>query len=124
MPRRRPTLLHLQSLPMRLSDFDFELPAELIAQHPGARRTDSRLLHVADSLADLRFTDLPALLAPGDLLVFNDTRVLRARLHGRKDTGGRVEVLVERVLGEHEALVQLRASKPPKPGARLRWSVS
>ncbi|HEY0877545.1 MAG TPA: tRNA preQ1(34) S-adenosylmethionine ribosyltransferase-isomerase QueA [Zeimonas sp.] len=112
-------------MPMRLSDFDFELPAELIAQHPGARRADSRLLHVApDALADLRFADLPALLAPGDLLVFNDTRVLRARLHGTKDTGGRVEALVERVLGEHEALVQLRASKPPRPGARLRWGAS
>jgi len=110
---------------MRLSDFDFELPIELIAQHPGTQRADSRLLHVArDSLVDLRFSDLPGLLAPGDLLVFNDTRVLHARLHGTKDTGGRVEALVERVVGEHEALVQLRASKPPKPGTRLRWSTS
>jgi len=107
---------------MRLSDFDFELPPELIAQHPGTRRADSRLLHVTrDSLADLHFADLPSLLAPGDLLVFNDTRVLRARLHGTKDTGGRIEALVERVLDEREALVQLRASKPPKPGTRLHW---
>ncbi len=110
---------------MRLSDFDFELPPELIAQHPGTRRADSRLLHVTrDSLADLRFPDLPTLLAADDLLVFNDTRVIRARLHGAKDSGGRVEALVERVLGAHEALVQLRASKPPRPGARLRWRTS
>ncbi len=110
---------------MRLSDFDFELPPELIAQHPGTRRADSRLLHVTrDSLADLRFPDLPTLLAADDLLVFNDTRVIRARLHGAKDSGGRVEALVERVLGAHEALVQLRASKPPRPGARLHWRTS
>ncbi len=110
---------------MRLGDFDFELPPELIAQHPGARRADSRLLHVTpDALTDLRFPDLPTLLAPGDLLVFNDTRVIRARLHGVKDTGGRVEALVERVLDAHDALVQLRASKPPKPGTRLRWRTS
>ncbi|MCD6681308.1 MAG: tRNA preQ1(34) S-adenosylmethionine ribosyltransferase-isomerase QueA [Burkholderiaceae bacterium] len=110
---------------MRLSDFDFELPPELIAQHPGARRADSRLLRVArDSLVDLLFRDLPTLLVPGDLLVFNDTRVIRARLHGAKDTGGRVEALVERVLDEHEALAQLRASKPPHPGARLQWRTS
>ncbi len=107
---------------MRLSDFDFDLPSELIAQHPSARRAESRLLHVGDGpFADLRFDALPSLLAPGDLLVFNDTRVLRARLHGAKATGGRIEALVERVLGEHEALVQLRASKPPKPGMRLQW---
>ncbi len=110
---------------MRLGDFDFELPSQLIAQHPGARRADSRLLHVArDSLTDLRFRDLPTLISPGDLLVFNDTRVIRARLHGTKDTGGRVETLVERVLDEHEALVQLRASKPPRPGTRLHWRAS
>jgi len=110
---------------MRLSDFDFDLPPELIAQHPGPRRADSRLLHVArDALVDLRFRDLPTLLVPGDLLVFNDTRVIRARLHGTKDTGGRVETLVERVLDEHEALVQLRASKPPRPGTRLHWRAS
>lgn len=107
---------------MRLSDFDFELPAELIAQHPAAQRTQSRLLQVAaDGLHDLRFTDLPALLAPGDLLVFNDTRVLRARLFGSKATGGRFEALIERVTGEHEALAQLRVSKPPRPGSRLLW---
>ncbi len=110
---------------MRLSDFDFALPPELIAQRPGEHRADSRLLHVArDSLADLRFRDLPTLIAPGDLLVFNDTRVIRARLHGTKDSGGRVEALVERVLDAHEALVQLRASKPPRPGTRLQWRTS
>ncbi len=107
---------------MRLSDFDFELPPELIAQHPEASRSASRLLHVrADGRSDLHFGDLPALLAPGDLLVFNDTRVLRARLRGRKASGGRVEALVERVTGEREALAQLRASKPPRPGTRLEW---
>ncbi|MCO5101972.1 MAG: tRNA preQ1(34) S-adenosylmethionine ribosyltransferase-isomerase QueA [Burkholderiaceae bacterium] len=110
---------------MRRSDFDFALPPELIAQHPGAHRADSRLLHVTrDSLADLRFRDLPALVAAGDLLVFNDTRVIRARLRGTKDSGGRIEALVERVLGAHEALVQLRASKPPRPGTRLLWRSS
>jgi len=110
---------------MRLSDFDFALPPELIAQHPRAHRADSRLLHVTrDSLADLRFRDLPALIDVGDLLVFNDTRVIRARLHGTKDSGGRIEALVERVLDAHEALVQLRASKPPRPGTRLQWRAS
>ena len=110
---------------MRLSDFDFDLPPELIAQHPGAARSASRLLHVRrDGLDDLRFDALPALLEPGDLLVFNDTRVLRARLHGTKASGGRVEALVERVTGEHEALAQLRVSKPPPPGMRLVWRSS
>ncbi len=110
---------------MRLGDFDFDLPRELIAQHPSERRGGSRLLHVEPhALTDLRFDALPSLLAPGDLLVFNDTRVLHARLHGSKETGGRVEALVERVLDEHEALVQLRASKPPRPGARLTWRAS
>ncbi|RPH66586.1 MAG: tRNA preQ1(34) S-adenosylmethionine ribosyltransferase-isomerase QueA [Burkholderiales bacterium] len=108
---------------MRLSDFDFELPPELIAQHPGAARSASRLLHVRrDVLADLRFDMLPALLEPGDLLVFNDTRVLRARLRGAKASGGRVEALIERITGdEREALAQLRTSKPPRPGTRLIW---
>jgi len=110
---------------MQLSDFDFELPAELIAQHPAASRSASRLLHVGrDTLTDLRFDALPGLLAPGDLLVFNDTRVLRARLRGSKASGGRIEALVERVTGECEALVQLRASKPPRPGGRLSFRSS
>ena len=103
-----------------LDDFDYLLPQELIAQAPLARRTDSRLLQVSPKLADLHFSDLPSLLAPGDLLVFNDTRVIHARLFGTKDTGGQVEVMIERPLGPHEALAQIRASKSPKPGTRLR----
>ncbi len=102
-----------------LYDFDYLLPDELIAQAPLDRRTDSRLLQVQPSLADLHFADLPSLLTPGDLLVFNDTRVMHARLFGTKDTGGQVEVMIERPLGSHEALAQIRASKSPKPGTRL-----
>lgn len=102
-----------------LDDFDYPLPQELIAQAPLDRRTDSRLLQVGPQLADLHFADLPALLSPGDLLVFNDTRVIHARLFGTKDTGGQVEVMIERPLGAHEALAQVRASKSPKPGTRL-----
>ena len=104
---------------MFLSDFDYELPPDLIAQYPPARRRDSRLLVVGKSLEDRKFKDLPALLHDGDLLVFNDTRVIRARLHGRKQTGGQVEVLVERVLPASEILAQVRASKTPKPGMIL-----
>ncbi len=102
-----------------LDDFDYPLPEALIAQMPLEHRTDSRLLCVQPTLADLQFSDLPTLLAPGDLLVFNDTRVLHARLFGTKDTGGQVEVMIERPLGSHEALAQIRASKSPKPGSRL-----
>jgi S-adenosylmethionine:tRNA ribosyltransferase-isomerase len=105
---------------LRLSDFDYTLPPELIAQAPAARRRDSRLLHVAPAaLADLAFADLPKLCAPGDLMIFNDTRVLRARVHGRRDTGGRVELLLERITGAHQAWVQLRASHPPRVGGTL-----
>lgn len=107
---------------MRVSDFDYELPPELIAQHPAAERTASRLLHVdgpAGTMRDLLFRDIFDLLEPGDLLVANDTRVIKARLHGCKDTGGEVEVLVERVLDAHRALAQVRASKTPKPGRML-----
>ena len=103
-----------------LDDFDYSLPEELIAQAPLDRRTDSRLLRAQPETADLRFSDLPALLSPGDLLVFNDTRVLHARLYGTKDTGGQVEVMIERPLGAHEALAQIRASKSPRPGTRLQ----
>lgn len=102
-----------------LDDFDYPLPDELIAQAPLAGRSDSRLLRAQPSPADLHFTDLPTLLNPGDLLVFNDTRVIHARLFGTKDTGGQVEVMIERPLGAHEALAQIRASKSPKPGTRL-----
>ncbi len=100
--------------------FDFPLPPELIAQHPARERSASRLLHVhGPNLADLRFTDLPDLLAPGDLLVFNDTRVIKARFFGQKDSGGQVEVLLERIVDERHALAQVRASKSPKAGTRI-----
>ena len=105
---------------LRRSDFHFELPPALIAQQPPPVRSASRLLVLDDPVRDARMTDLPGLLNPGDLLVFNDTRVIPARLYGEKDTGGRVEILVERLLGERDALAQVRASKPPKPGTRLR----
>ena len=104
---------------MFLSDFDYELTPDLIAQYPPARRRDSRLLVVGKSLEDRQFKDLPALLHDGDLLIFNDTRVIRARLHGRKQTGGQVEILVERALLASEILAQVRASKTPKPGMIL-----
>jgi len=106
---------------LTLADFDFELPDALVAQHPAPGRTASRLLRLAgDTLADHAFADLPQLLAPGDLLVFNDTRVIKARLAGERESGGRVEALVERILGPHEALAQVRASNAPRPGVRLR----
>jgi len=107
---------------LKRTDFQYELPAELIAQHPLPGRTDSRLLHLGlrdGALEDLRFRDLPALLAPGDLLVFNDTRVIPARLFGHKDSGGRVEVMLERLVGEAECLAQLRVSKPLREGGRV-----
>ena len=106
---------------MRRSDFDYELPPELIAQQPAAERSASRLLQVAPSgLADRQIRELPALLAPGDLLVFNDTRVIPARLFGVKPTGGRVEILVERVLESGRFLAQLGVSKKPRPGGEIR----
>ena len=108
---------------MRRSDFSYDLPPELIAQTPAGQRSGSRLLDVGldgdAPLADLRMTDLPDLLDPRDLLIFNDTRVIPARLFGRKPTGGRVQMLVERVLGEHEMLAQIGASKTPKPGGTI-----
>jgi S-adenosylmethionine:tRNA ribosyltransferase-isomerase len=106
---------------LTVDDFDFALPPALIAQHPAATRTGSRLLHVAgNTIADLRFTDLPALVAPGDLLVFNDTKVIRARLFGQKESGGQVEVLIERIVDAQHAIAQVRASKSPKTGSRIR----
>lgn len=105
---------------MRTDEFDFLLPERLIAQHPPERRGASRLLHVHGvELEDRLFADLPALVGQHDVLVFNDTRVLKARLFGAKASGGKVEVMVERVLGEHEVLAQVRASKSPKPGSRM-----
>ncbi len=110
------------SRPYTLADFDFELPAELIAQHPAPERSASRLLDATGAQpVDRVFRDLPALLEPGDLLVFNDTRVIKARLLGAKASGGAVEALVERVLPPREALVHLRASKSPRPGSRVRF---
>jgi len=108
---------------MQLSDFNYELPPDLIAQHPLANRTDSRLLEVrADGvkhvqLLDRQFKDILNLLQPGDLLIFNDTKVIPARLHGKKETGGIVELLIERISGEKKAWVQIRASKVPKTGS-------
>ena len=104
---------------MLISDFDYELPNELIAQYPAEDRRGSRLLAVSDGLLDLDFAALPSLLRPGDLLVFNDTRVIKARLAARKDTGGRAEILIERVVADRDALAHVRASKSPKPGTRL-----
>src|SRR6185295_14105227 len=104
----------------RLSDFDYALPAELIAQVPVGERTGSRLLHVDGlRLTDLAFTGLINLLRAGDLLVFNDTSVIKSRLHAIKPTGGRVELMVERVLGIHEGLFQLRASHLPRVGGSM-----
>jgi S-adenosylmethionine:tRNA ribosyltransferase-isomerase len=104
-----------------LSDFDFELPPALIAQQPSAQRSASRLLDGRGAWPiDRRMADLPALLEPGDLLVFNDTRVIKARLFGEKATGGAIELLVERVLPHFEVLAQLRASKSPRPGSTIR----
>ena len=105
---------------LTLDDFDYDLPPQLIAQAPLAERAASRLLVMAGAaLDDRRFAELPELLAPGDLLVMNDTRVLHARLFGRKDSGGQIEVLVERLTGESEVLAQVRASKPPRAGTSL-----
>ena len=107
---------------MNKSDFHFELPHELIAQAPLAQRSASRLLLVdarSGKVDDRRFTDLVGLLDAGDLLVFNDTRVLPARLFGHKESGGAVEILIERVIGTHEARAQLGVSKKPKAGSRI-----
>jgi S-adenosylmethionine:tRNA ribosyltransferase-isomerase len=106
---------------MRVADFDFDLPSELIAQFPPVVRGGSRLLHVeaTGALHDREFRELPALLRADDLLVMNDTRVIKARLFGRKDSGGKVELLVERVLGEFDALAFIRASHAPKAGSRI-----
>jgi len=107
---------------LKKSDFNYELPPELIAQAPLAERSASRLLVVPPAPAsreDRVFSDLPHLLQPGDLLVFNDTRVIPARLFGQKSTGGRVEILIERLLGGSEARAQLGVSKSPKEGARI-----
>ena len=107
-----------------VADFDFDLPPELIAQHPAPERSGSRLLDATGPAAvDRVFRELPALLNAGDLLVFNNTQVIKARLFGVKATGGSVEALVERVLpGTQEVWMHLRASKSPKPGSRVRFA--
>ena len=105
---------------MRTEEFDFVLPERLIAQHPPVKRGASRLLHVCGNTRhDRQFVDLPELVREHDVLVFNDTRVLKARLFGVKESGGQVEVLVERLLDANHALAQVRASKSPKPESRL-----
>ncbi len=108
---------------MRTEDFDFDLPENLIAQHPPKLRGASRLLCVqGEVLEDRQFADLLQMIKPGDVLVLNDTRVIKARLFGVKQSGGKVEVLIERVLGEHEVLAQVRASKSPVAGSYLYLS--
>jgi S-adenosylmethionine:tRNA ribosyltransferase-isomerase len=110
---------------MKTSDFDYHLPDELIARYPLPERGGSRLLHVdgaVGEISDRRFAELPDFFRAGDLLVFNDTRVIKARLRGLKDSGGKIEALVERVLSEHEALVFIRASKAPNPGVVLKFA--
>lgn len=106
-----------------LGDFDFALPDELIAQHPAAERSGSRLLDgTAAQPVDRIFRELPALLEPGDLLVFNDTKVVKARLHGEKPTGGKVELLIERVLQGREVVAHVKVSKKPPVGTTLRMA--
>lgn len=107
---------------MKLSDFHFDLPPELIANFPAEHRTGSRLLHLkgqTGEVAHRQFTDLLSLVKPGDLMIFNNTKVIPARLHGQKASGGKVEVLVERVLDSQHVLAHVRANKSPKPGNQL-----
>jgi len=107
---------------MKTTDFHYDLPAELIAQQPLAGRSDSRLMHLdrrSGEVRHRRITDLPELLRPGDLMVFNDTRVIPARLWARKETGGRAEILIERLRDPRHCIAQLRVSKKPAPGSRL-----
>jgi S-adenosylmethionine:tRNA ribosyltransferase-isomerase len=107
---------------VRIDDFDFDLPKNLIAQFPAADRTASRLLHLdgaSGRFFDRQFCDLANFVRPGDVVVMNDTRVIKARLIGTKASGGRIGVLIERILDDQHALVQIRASKPPRVGTRL-----
>ena len=105
---------------MHLSDFDYELPDDLIARHPSAERGASRLLDLRGAIArDAWFAELPGLFTAGDLLVLNDTRVLKARLFGRKPSGGKVEVVIERPAGDGSWLALLRASHAPQAGGRI-----
>lgn len=110
---------------MQTQDFDFNLPANLIAQYPTTKRSASRMLRldgVTGKLQDSLFTQLADCLESGDLLILNDTRVIKARLFGTKASGGAVEVLIERVIDEHHALAQIRASRAPKAGSRMTLS--
>jgi S-adenosylmethionine:tRNA ribosyltransferase-isomerase len=113
-------MLHPDQRPFTLADFDFVLPPALIAQHPAPERTGSRLLDGSQAPpVDRIFHELPSLLAPGDLLVFNDTKVIKARLFGKKTSGGKIELLVERVLPGNEVVAHMRVSKKPLPGSTL-----
>ena len=109
---------------MRIEEFDFELPQDLIAQFPAAQRSASRLLHLdgaTGSYTDHLFVDLPTLVRKGDLLVFNDTKVIKARLQGARESGGKVEALIERIVSPRRALAMLRTSHTPKPGQKFRF---
>ena len=108
---------------MRLAEFDYELPPQLVAQHPARERGASRLLHLdgrTGALQDLAFADLPGLVDTRDVVVLNDTRVIKARLSGSKSSGGRIELFIERIVGEYEALGLIRASHSPGTGTHLR----
>jgi len=104
---------------MKLSDFDFDLPNALIAQYPSEKRTDARLLVVQDDFINATFFQLTNFLKPKDLLILNDTKVIPARLFGRKESGGKVEILVERLINDFEALVMIKASRAPKIGSYI-----
>ena len=107
---------------MLVSEFDYDLPPELVAQHPVPQRSASRLLHLdaaSGALMDLKFSDLPQLLGPQDVVILNDTRVIKARLSGRKASGGKIELFVERALDARRALALIKASHPPAPGAEV-----
>ena len=107
---------------MKTQEFDFDLPTELIAQYPAQQRASSRLLYldgIRNRLLDEQFVDVECHVEPGDVMVFNDTRVIKARLFGKKESGGKVEVMVERVLDDHHVLAVIRASHAPKPGGKL-----
>ncbi|MCX7693979.1 MAG: S-adenosylmethionine:tRNA ribosyltransferase-isomerase, partial [Tepidimonas taiwanensis] len=118
------SLQHAPARTWTTGDFDFPLPPELIAQHPAPQRSASRLLDGRTRPpADRVFRDLPALLERGDLLVFNDTQVIKARLFGEKPTGGRLELLVERVLANGEVVAHMKVSKKPTPGTVLRMAI-
>ena len=107
---------------MKVSDFDYDLPQSLIAQQPLSERSDSRLLVVdplQEKYVDQQFQQILDYFEPGDLLIFNDTRVFPARLYGQKSSGGKIEVLVERLLDDNTLLAHIRSSKSPKPGAQL-----